>query len=99
MSDLNNPFKPNLRTGLYLKAMKDRAPIHGSFELTPRCNLNCKMCYIRMSEKEMCSAGREWTANQWIDFGKVCRDKGMLFLLLTGGEPFLERILKRYILN
>lgn len=94
MSDLNNPFKPNLRTGLYLKAMKDRAPIHGSFELTPRCNLNCKMCYIRMSEKEMCSAGREWTANQWIDFGKVCRDKGMLFLLLTGGEPFFRKDFK-----
>ena len=94
MSDFNNPFKPGLRTGLYLKAMEDRAPIHGSFELTPRCNLNCKMCYIRMSEKEMCNIGREWTAAQWIDFGKVCRDKGMLFLLLTGGEPFIRKDFK-----
>ena len=99
MSDLNNPFKPNLRTGLYLKAMKDRAPIHGSFELTPRCNLNCKMCYIRMSEKEMCSAGREWTANQWIDFGKCAGIRACCFFYLQVGSLFLERILKRYILN
>ena len=24
-------------------------PFYGSFELTPRCNMNCKMCYIRMT--------------------------------------------------
>ena len=90
MSTLMKLMQPDLRNQLYLKAMKNRIPIHGSFELTPRCNLNCKMCYIKMSEKEMTSLGREYTADEWIQFGQICKDKGMLFLVLTGGEPFVR---------
>ena len=26
------------------------APFDGTFELTPRCNLNCKMCYVRLTQ-------------------------------------------------
>lgn len=83
--------QPQLRKYLMRKAALKRTPISGTFELTPRCNMHCRMCYIRMSEGEMCARGREYSAREWIDMGKTCAGQGMLFLLLTGGEPFLRK--------
>lgn len=85
------PMQPQVRRYFYRKAAKSLTPISGTFELTPRCNMNCRMCYIRMSESEMRQRGRELTAGEWIDMGRACADQGMLFLLLTGGEPFLRK--------
>lgn len=84
-------IQPQLRRYLYQKAARNHIPVNGVFELTPRCNMNCRMCYIRMSEKEMCAQGREYTADEWIQMGKICAERGMLFLLITGGEPFLRK--------
>lgn len=90
MGNEKKPMQPQLRRFLYQKAARNRVPISGTFELTPRCNMNCRMCYIRMSEEEMRDRGREYTAQEWISMGQICREQGMLFLLLTGGEPFLR---------
>ncbi len=79
-----------LRQYLYQKAARNRTPISGTFELTPLCNMNCRMCYIRMSKEEMRARGREYTAEEWIELARICREQGMLFLLITGGEPFLR---------
>lgn len=79
-----------IRKYLMQKAARNRIPLSGTFELTPRCNMNCKMCYIRMSWEEMQARGREFTAKEWIELGKKCVEQGMLLLLLTGGEPFLR---------
>lgn len=66
-------------------------PISGSFELTPRCNFDCKMCYVHMTNEQIqCSGRRELTADEWLGIASDARDAGMLFLLLTGGEPFLK---------
>lgn len=65
-------------------------PISGIFELTPRCNLNCKMCYVRLTPAEMEPLGRELTANEWLELAQQAKDAGMVFLLLTGGEPTLR---------
>lgn len=65
-------------------------PISGTFELTPRCNMSCRMCYIRMTGDRLRQRGRERTAGEWINMGRQCAEQGMLFLLLTGGEPFLR---------
>lgn len=79
-----------LRKYLMQKAARNHTPLSGTFELTPRCNMNCRMCYIRMSDQEMRERGREKTAEEWIAMGKECVSRGMLLLLLTGGEPFLR---------
>ncbi|MBQ7857633.1 MAG: radical SAM protein [Oscillospiraceae bacterium] len=84
-------FSNQVRKYFYLKAARDRRPIGGTFELTPCCNMNCAMCYIRTTEGEMRKMGQLLTAAQWIDLGKQCVEQGMLFLLLTGGEPFLRK--------
>lgn len=91
MEASNIPMQPQVRKYFYQKAASNLTPISGTFELTPRCNMNCRMCYIRMSESEMCARGREYTAAEWIDLGRTCTERGMLFLLLTGGEPFLRK--------
>lgn len=65
-------------------------PVSGIFELTPRCNLRCKMCYVRLTPEQMKPIGTELTAAEWIELGRQCADAGLLFLLLTGGEPTLR---------
>ena len=84
-------FSNQVRKYFYLKAARDRRPIGGTFELTPCCNMNCAMCYIRTTEGEMRKMGQLLTAAQWIDLGKQCVEQGMLFLLLTGGEPMVRK--------
>lgn len=85
---------PKYTDYLYRKASMNHVPLSGTFELTPRCNMDCKMCYIRKSSEEVNKYGGEKSAEQWIELGKICRDKGMIFLLLTGGEPFLVKDFK-----
>lgn len=66
-------------------------PVSGIFELTPRCNLRCKMCYVRLTPEQMAPLGKELTASQWISLAKQCKEAGLVFLLLTGGEPTLRK--------
>ncbi len=84
--NLDTPIKQRLQT----KAAHAGIPLMGTFELTPRCNFQCKMCYVRMSEQEMRQVGTERTAEEWLTLGKAAFDAGMTFLLLTGGEPLLR---------
>lgn len=85
MSDL-----VHIKDRLMAKAAVTGTPISGNFELTPRCNFSCKMCYIHMTPEEMKPLGRERTAEEWIGLARQAREAGMVFLLLTGGEPFLR---------
>lgn len=65
-------------------------PISGNFELTARCNFNCKMCYVHLHDNIEELKRRELTADQWLSLASDARDQGMVFLLLTGGEPFVR---------
>lgn len=67
-----------------------RIPLAGSFELLPVCNLHCKMCYVRKSMAEVNEQGGLLPAEQWLDWAQQARDEGLLYPLLTGGEPFLH---------
>lgn len=82
--------KPTIKQYVFKKAAARGVPVSGTFELTSRCNLNCRMCYIRMTEEEQRRLGRELTAEEWINVGKQAAGEGMLYLLLTGGEPLIR---------
>ena len=71
-------------------AEADNIPLTGSMELLPLCNLNCGMCYVRLSRAEMEARGRIRTADEWLELGRQMAQAGTLFLLLTGGEPLLH---------
>ena len=65
-------------------------PVSGIFELTPRCNLRCKMCYVRLTPEQMAPLGRELSAGEWIALAQDAKKAGLVFLLITGGEPTLR---------
>lgn len=79
-----------IRDRLWSKAGQQRIPLSGAFELLPVCNLKCKMCYVRKSMAEVNAAGGLQPTEFWLDCAKQAKEKGMLFPLLTGGEPFLR---------
>lgn len=82
--------EPQLTKYLYNRAGMAGIPLGGTFELTPLCNFNCRMCYVRKSVEEVCSHGRPcMTLKQWLTIAEEAKSRGMLYLLLTGGEPFL----------
>ena len=89
------PMQPQLRKYIYQKAARSRTPVSGTFELTPRCNMNCRMCYIRMSEEEMNARGREYTADAWIRMGRVGAQSGRFFFLFKGSAPFIRKVFQR----
>ncbi len=68
------------------QAKRTRTPANGSIELLPLCNMNCDMCYVRLSREEMERQGRLRTADEWLEIGRQMKDAGVLFLLLTGGR-------------
>lgn len=61
-----------------------------AFELLPVCNLSCKMCYVRKSMDEVREKGGIIGGRQWLEWAEEAAEIGLLFPLLTGGEPFLH---------
>ncbi|MBR5233768.1 MAG: radical SAM protein [Clostridia bacterium] len=85
---MNMPVEAAMVEYLYQKASASGSPISGTFELTPLCNMNCSMCYVRLSKEEQTARGELKSAEEWLNLARRCKDAGMLFLLITGGEPF-----------
>ncbi len=74
---------------LHLRAAAQRQPVNGTFELTERCNLACRMCYIRQAIGDARRAG-ELSPGEWLELAHQAVDNGMVFLLLTGGEVLVR---------
>lgn len=74
---------------LVAKATVAHIPITASFELTPCCNLQCDMCFIRMKMDEVKVSGGLRSIDFWLRLAKELKNMGTLFILLTGGEPLL----------
>ena len=83
--------EPYMSTYLHSKGRKLGLPIAGNFELTARCNFNCPMCYVHMSEEDVRKSGKELTAKQWLEIAEEAKNQGMIFVLLTGGEPLVRK--------
>lgn len=78
----------SLSKGLREKLLSKGLPTRAAFEITPLCNLGCKMCFIRLEKDKMDSLGKLMTASQWTKIAKESAETGILFLIITGGEPF-----------
>lgn len=78
--------EPAFSAYLSAKAAARGIPLSGTFELTSRCNFNCKMCYVHDN-----TCVEELSAREWIELGRQAVEQGMVFLLLTGGEPLLRK--------
>lgn len=71
------------------KSFAMQRPLNGTLELLPLCNMSCSMCYVHLSRNEMEQRGRLRSAAEWLELGRQMQKAGVLFLLLTGGEPLL----------
>ena len=90
----------------------DGLPLGGSLELTLRCNLRCRHCYIHASAARSPERQRGGSPladargdREEMTTDEVCRvldqlaDAGVLNLLLTGGEIFVRRDFKEIYLH
>lgn len=85
---------------LLAKSASVYSPANGSIELLPLCNMNCDMCYVHLTKKQLDEAGgRIHTGKEWLEIGKQMVENGTLFLLLTGGEPLLHPDFKEIYLG
>lgn len=90
MSDSQKVPSRNLKDYLTQKAIRQKIPLFGTFELSPVCNFACRMCYVRKTQKEVDdSPRRALTLEDWRRIAREAKEAGMLNLLLTGGEPLL----------
>lgn len=63
-------------------------PLNGTLELTPLCNLRCKMCYIHRPEALPPKPALR-PLSFWLELAEALRQAGTLVLVVTGGETFL----------
>ena len=73
------------------KIVQLRVPLSGSIDLTHRCNLKCVHCYVGMQENTQEMQRRELKTHQLLSIIDHIADAGCLYLLLTGGEPFIRQ--------
>lgn len=95
-----------MRTASY-KQMRDRlvsiskerkCPVLGHFELTSRCNLDCKMCYVH-TNNSLDISQRELSTDQWKRIFDEAYDLGMVYASLSGGECLLRKDFKELYLH
>lgn len=89
MNNNSNSYSNSLTNYLYYKAEKNGIPIGGTFELSPICNFNCKMCYVKQDSTRVSESFSINSYNKWLNIAEQAKAEGTLFLLITGGEPML----------
>jgi radical SAM protein with 4Fe4S-binding SPASM domain len=71
------------------RALAERIPIAGTFELTARCNLRCGHCYLGAGELGPAASGELPVPELDRLIGEAVA-AGCLDIILTGGEPLLR---------
>ncbi len=64
-------------------------PRFGVFELTPLCNLDCKMCYVHL-QKDQLKEQKLISGKEWIGLMEQAIARGMMEAQLTGGEAMMH---------
>lgn len=85
----------SLRSYMNFRARETGTPISGLFELTPLCNLDCKMCYVHLSRPQM--QEKQLLAPEiWESLMEQAIASGMMYAKLSGGEcltyPHFQRL-------
>ena len=95
---MRNLVYEKLKRQLVREAKECNQPIVGHFELTPRCNLDCKMCYIHNQDSNALRE-KELSTEKWKQIFDEAFNCGMLFADLTGGECLLRSDFKELYLH
>lgn len=90
MYDLGN--MDSMEKRLIQKAYIKQAPINGSLELLPLCNMNCDMCYVRLSKAEMEQKGQLRTKEEGFHWLSDERCRYIIFIINRRGTIVISRI-------
>lgn len=69
---------------LTINNYNNNIPGTGFFELTPLCNLDCKMCYVHLNDPSV--KNKMLSGAQWIAIMQEAIEHGMTRACLSGGE-------------
>ena len=72
------PVEPPITEYLHAKAARQGIPLSGTFELTPLCNMNCRMCYVRMSREQQEAAHPLVRRDAWLDLARQGEGEGVV---------------------
>jgi MoaA/NifB/PqqE/SkfB family radical SAM enzyme len=75
---------------LFQKLSERQVPFYGSIELTHRCNLACRHCYVNLPAADRGAQQREMTTEQICRILDELAELGTFSVTLTGGEPLLR---------
>ena len=74
-----------VRNYMNFRAREKDIPVSGVFELTPLCNLDCKMCYVHLEKSQLRNA-ELLSSEKWKEIISQAVSNGMMYAKLTGGE-------------
>jgi len=60
------PVEAPVTQWLFHKASMAGVPLSGTFEVSPLCNMDCKMCYVRLSRQQQEAIRPLATVEQWL---------------------------------
>lgn len=72
------------------EAAHRRRPIMGTIEITKRCNLSCRHCYIVDRPGSVRATDRELSRIEWERILEQLSEAGCLWLGMSGGEPLVH---------
>jgi radical SAM protein with 4Fe4S-binding SPASM domain len=83
---INESCEPSVYQGIVRKAIELKHPLDALWELTFRCNLKCKHCYIIQDWDD----NNEIDTETSLDLLDQLATAGVLWLTFSGGEPLLR---------
>jgi len=75
---------------LWDKLKSKRAPLSFELEITGRCNLDCRHCYINLPSNDPQARSGELTPREIDAIADQAVSMGTIWVLLSGGEPLLR---------
>ena len=82
------PMDNGMEKYLFSRADAFGIPLKTTLELTPLCNLSCRMCYLRHTASEVKEKGGLLPKEFWLDLIPELQKAETLFVALLGGEIF-----------
>lgn len=76
--------------GLWDKMRERRGLISYDHEITARCNLNCRHCYINLPASDAAARSKELSLEEIGRIADEAVSLGAVWCLLSGGEPLLR---------
>lgn len=75
---------------LWERIENQRVPLSFELEITARCNLNCRHCYINLPSNDHQARNQELSLEEIERLAEEAVSMGSLWCLITGGEPLLR---------